>query len=125
MAAVAGLGEVVGAHEHRKDDVVCRQLLRAVRVGEQLAAAIAVAAVVFDVAVLRAGRGLPVHMRQLMAQRPSLRQIRQRRLARCVFVQINPFADRAGVITLFSCRRTGCGCRLIRQVVWAGRRSDP
>ena len=56
VACVAGLRQVGGAHELRKDDVVGRQLLLSLRVGKELAAALARAAVVFDVAILRVGR---------------------------------------------------------------------
>ena len=65
-AGVAGLRKGVRPHEHRKDDVVGRQLLRAVRVGKELAAALARAAVVFDIAVLLVGRLLARHKRQGM-----------------------------------------------------------
>ena len=66
VACIAGLRQVGGANEHWKDDVVGRQLLRAVRVGKELAAALARAAVVFDIAVLLVGRLLARHKRQGM-----------------------------------------------------------
>ena len=70
MAAVAGMGNVLRQVMLRgKGHGAQRRFGLTVRVGEQLAAAIAGAAVIFDVAVFCAGRSLGGHLLEAMAQR--------------------------------------------------------